>query len=77
MMSLHPNTVYRMVRDGELEAHRVRGVLRVHLDSVAQYQARNRVMPWGTKPAPKKVRPTARHSGHVSAMNELRATGIL
>lgn len=81
MLELDESQVRRLVDEGELEAHRIgkRG-LRVYLESVAAYQARQ------ARPATRKLEHRARvnaarravaTSAHRFAMAELEKAGIL
>jgi excisionase family DNA binding protein len=84
MLDADESQVRRLVDTGELEAHVIgkRGI-RIYLDSVADYQARQtrtaRARPADeAQGAPRRVRPAAASTAaHRAAKARLRAEGIL
>jgi excisionase family DNA binding protein len=83
ILECDPSDVRRLLDSGEIEGHRIgkRGV-RVYLDSVAAYQAREarraRVTraPVPDAPPPPRLMPRASQAAHKAAVAALRAAGI-
>lgn len=82
MLECDRSQVYRLVADGEIEAHGIgkRGV-RVYLDSVQAYQERRFIVPKTAKarrkiPSPARPSPASR-AAHADAVAQLRDLGLL
>lgn len=81
MLDCDRSQVYRLITDGELEAHGIgeRGV-RVYLDSVQSYRDRHRIVPAGrtkkAKPKPEKLTSPASKAAQSAALASLRAEGL-
>ncbi len=70
--------VRRLVRRGELEGYRHgRRSVRVYGDSIAEFQARRRIVPSGVKVAEKPPRPSRRGTLRPEKRERLRALGII
>lgn len=81
ILACDDSRVRKLVRAGELEAHRVglRGI-RVYLDSVAAYQDARPVAPARARapesPPPRRPRRAADIAAHEEALARLRALGV-
>jgi excisionase family DNA binding protein len=81
ILDCEPTQVYRLIADGNLEAHRIgkRGV-RVYMDSIATYRDRGQITPKVKRAEPRKSRQhvaAVSNTAHLAAVAKLRELKLI